>query len=147
MAGTFFDNGTIGVFVPEGWKAFEGIDSEGRVTHKKILVYKNVEIETDIFLRTGITVCFFGESDFYLSPKWFYDDVCDIDGFSLGHHDFTGYTCTSLGYPYVMLESMKEGTVFQIMILLENGEEKISLDDADVKEILESIVYVGQKST
>ena len=134
-----YDNGVIRAVVPEGWKAFGGTDSEGKETPKKVLIYKNAEHPLDIFKKTGITVCFFSEKDFYLSPKWFYDNVVDIEPVQMGRYLWTGYTCTSLGYPYTMLEGRENSTVFQLMILMEIGEERISLWDSDVIQIVESI--------
>lgn len=141
MNSNHFSNGLLSVCVPEGWKLFETTDVEGKKTQKKLFIYKNAVTETDIFSKAGITVCFFGKNDYYFSPKSFYDNVKDIKSFSLGGRLFAGYTCTSLGYPYLMLDSQNDGTVLQVMILLENGDEKISFDDADVKMILESITY------
>ena len=38
-----------------------------------------------------------------------------------------------------MPESKLDGCVFSVMVLMKNGEHKISLDDTDVKIILESL--------
>ena len=38
-----------------------------------------------------------------------------------------------------MLEAYEDKAVFQVMILLENNGERISLDDPDVRMIIESI--------
>ncbi len=138
-----FDSGVIRLNVPDGWKSFIGTDSEGKCTPKKVLVYKNVNEPLEIFSKAGITVCYFGKDDCYFSPKWFYDNVKDIENFTLGGREWKGYTCTSLGYPYIMLESYGDGTVFQVMVLLENGENKISLEDQDVQEVISSISEGG----
>ena len=42
-----------------------------------------------------------------------------------------------------MLEAKQDGYVFQVMILMKNGEHEISLDDADVKIILESLTQTN----
>lgn len=136
---SIFDSGKFRVTVPDGWMAFCGTDSGGKVTPKKVHIYKGILLETDIFSHAGITVCFFGKEDYYLSPKSFYDNISDIDPFPLGAYTWNGYTCTSLGYPYTMLEAKEDGCVFQIMILMKNGEHQISLDDRDVRLILESL--------
>jgi len=135
----WFDNGVLRVQVPSGWKLFHGTDSESRITQKKIHICKDGKLETDIFTHVCITVCFFGKQDYYLSPKFFYDDVADMEAFTLGAYTWNGYTCTSLGYPYTMLDAKRDGCVLQVMILMKNGEQEISLDDADVKMILESL--------
>ena len=138
-----FDSGIIKIAVPDGWMAFCGSDSGGKATPKKVHIYKDARRETDIFIRAGITICYFGKQDYYLSPKSFYDNVVDIEPFTLGAYTWNGYTCTSLGYPYTMLEAKHDGCVFQVMILEKNGEHEISLADEDVQAILESIIQNG----
>ena len=139
----WFDNGILRVLVPSGWELFYGIDSECRTTQKKVHICKDAKLETDIFTHAGITICFFDRQDYYLSPKFIYDNVTDMEAFTLGAYTWNGYTCTSLGYPYTMLEAKQDGCVFQVMILMKNGEHEISLDDADVKIILESLTQTN----
>ena len=143
MRNDLFDSGYFRIVVPAGWMAFFGIDSEGTTTKKKVHIFKNAKFETDIFTHAGITICFFGKQDYYLSPKFFYDDVVDMKPFNLGAYTWNGYTCTSLGYPYTMLEAKYDGCVFQVMILTKNSEHEISLEDADVKTILESLTQIN----
>lgn len=138
-----FDSGYFRIIVPVGWMAFFGIDSECRTTQKKVHICKDAKLETDIFTHASITICFFDRHDYYLSPKFFYDNVTDMEAFTLGAYTWDGYTCTSLGYPYTMLEAKHDGCVFQVMILMKNGEHEISLDDADVKTILESLTQTN----
>lgn len=139
----WFDNGNLRVLVPSGWKLFYGIDSECRTTQKKVHICKGAKLETDIFTHAGITICFFDRQDYYFSPKSIYDNVVDVEPFNLGAYTWNGYTCTSLGYPYTMLEAKHDGCVFQVMILMKNGEHEISIDDADVKTILETLIQIN----
>ncbi|MBE6952811.1 MAG: hypothetical protein E7452_04565 [Ruminococcaceae bacterium] len=139
MSAQVFDSGKFRVEVPDGWKLFCGTDSDGKPTPKKVFLYKGASCETDIFTHAGITICFFGKEDLYFSPKDFYDNVVDIEQFMLGNYTWGGYTCTSLGYPYTMLEARPDGCVFQVMILTKNGEYEISLEDTDVRRLLASI--------
>ena len=134
-----FDSGCFRIAVPEGWMAFCGIDSECRTTQKKVHIFKDAKLETDIFTHAGITICFFNRQDYYLSPKFIYDNVEDMEAFTLGAYTWNGYTCPSLGYPYTMLEAKHDGCVFQVMILMKNGVHEVSLNDADVRSIIESI--------
>jgi hypothetical protein len=134
-----FDNGILRVIVPSGWKLFYGIDADGNESPKKLHIYKDAQTGLDVFTKAGITICFYGKGEIYISPRAFYDNVQDLESFALGGYIWHGYTCTSLGYPYTMLETMCDGVTFQIMILMENGEHKISLNDADVQLIIESI--------
>jgi hypothetical protein len=138
-----FDSGYFRIVVPEAWLAFCGIDSECRTTQKKVHIFKEAKLETDIFTHAGLTICFFGKEDYYLSPKFFYDNVVDMEPFTLGAYTWNGYTCTSFGYPYTMLEAKHDGCVFQVMILTKNGEYEISLTDADVQTILTSLTQTN----
>ena len=138
-----FDSGYFRIIVPVGWMAFFGIDSECRTTQKKVHIYKDAKQETDIFTHAGITICFFDRQDYYLSPKFIYDNVADMEAFSLGAYTWNGYTCTSFGYPYTMLEAEHDGCVFQVMILTKNGEYEVSPEDDDVKAILESLTHIN----
>lgn len=136
-----FECGKLRVSVPDSWMAFCGTDSGGKITPKKVHIYKGISLETDIFTHAGITVCFFDKEDYYLSPKHFYDNVADIEPFTLGAYTWSGYTCTSLGYPYTMLDSERDGRILQVMLLMKNGEYEISLEDADVRRIIESLAF------
>ena len=64
-----FDSGYFRIAVPSGWMAFCGIDSECRTTPKKVHIFKGASLETDIFTHAGITICFFGKEDNYLSRR------------------------------------------------------------------------------
>ena len=143
MKTDLFDSGCFRIFVPDGWMAFCGIDSECRTTPKKVHIFKDAKLETDIFTHAGITICFFGKQDIYISPKFFYDNVVDIEPFTLGAYTWNGYTCTSLGYPYTMLETEHDGCVFQVMILEKNGDHEISLHNTDVQNILKSLTQTS----
>ena len=134
-----FDSGRFCVTVPDGWMAFCGTDSGGKITPKKVHIYKGISLQTDIFTHAGITVCFFGKEDYYLSPRHFYENIVDMEPLPIGPYTWNGYTCTSLGYPYIMLDTEKDGYIFQVMILMKNGEHGISLDDTDVRRIIGSL--------
>lgn len=140
----FFDSGKFRVAVPDGWLAFCGIDSEGKTTPKTVHVYKDCLIETDIFTHVGLTFCFFGKKDYYLPTRFFYDNVSDIDPVTIGAYTWNGYTCTSLGYPYTMLETENDGRVFKVMILMKNGDHELLLTDPEVQNILESLALTDE---
>jgi len=138
-----FDSGCFRLCVPDGWMAFCGSDSSGKITPKKVHIYKGISAETEIFTHAGITVCLFGRGEYYFSSKGFYDNVRDKEPFDLGTYTWNCYTCTSLGYPYTMLDTQKDGCVLQIMILEENAEHRISIADPDVRQIIESLTVTA----
>ncbi len=140
MKPVVFSNEFLQVVVPDDWKLFPGIDAEGKTTQKKLHIYKHAESELDIFHKAGITICYYEGGGQYLLIKDLYDDVKDISPFELGNYCWSGYTCKSFGYPYIMLESSEKTDRVLLMILTENGENKISFSDSDVQEIIKSIV-------
>ncbi|MBQ8696498.1 MAG: hypothetical protein IJ519_02155 [Clostridia bacterium] len=125
--------------VPDGWRAYYGIDSDGKITPKKIHVYKGSENVSDVYSKVGITVCVFPKEEIYLSAKGFYLEVTDIEAVSIGAHLYEGYTCTSCGYPYTMLVSKNEEYTLQIMVLMKNGKESLSLYDNETLSVISSI--------
>ena len=139
MSCEIFDNGVIRVNVPDGWKLFVGIDSDGKRSSKKVHVYKDAKTEFDILTKAGFTICFYGKDEIFIPTRWFYDDTRDMASFECGGKLWNGYTCTSCGYPYTMLDSSVDSVTFQVMILTENGDNKISLEDEDIRLIIESI--------
>ena len=140
MKAEVYNNEFLQVMVPENWKAFLGIDPEGNATQKKLHIYKNAESELDIFHKAGITICYYEDAGQYLLIREIYDDVKDISPFELGNYCWSGYTCRSFGYPYIMLETSDKTDRVLVMILTENGENKISFSDSDVQMIMKSIV-------
>jgi len=144
MRKEFFCNEFLQVVVPDNWKSFLGIDAEGKATQKKLHIYKNAESELDIFHKAGITIHYYEDAGQYCLIKDIYDEVEDIPPFRLGNYCWSGFACKSFGYPYIMLETSEKTDRVMVMILTENGENKISFSDSDVQEIMKSIV-AGRK--
>ena len=140
MSAEIFSNEFLQVEVPENWKSFLGIDAEGKTTPKKLHVYKNAKSEMDIFHKAGITICYYEDAGQYFLIKALYDEVEEVSPFEMGNYCWSGYTCKSFGYPYIMLETSEETDRILVMILTENGQNKISFSDSDVQEIMKSIV-------
>jgi len=140
MSAEIFINEFLQVAVPENWKSFLGIDAEGKATPKKLHVYKNAKCEMDIFHKAGITICYYEDAGQYFLIKALYDEVEEVSPFEMGNYCWSGFTCKSFGYPYIMLETSESTDRVLVMILTENGENKISFSDNDVQMILKSIV-------
>ena len=77
MKAEVFSNEFLQVLVPDKWRAFLGIDAEGKTTQKKLHIYKNAESELDIFHKAGITICYYEDAGQYLLIKDLYDDIND----------------------------------------------------------------------
>ena len=74
-----------------------------------------------------------------MPSKELYKDGKDIEDIRTDAHTWRGYTATSVGYPIAVLFTEDGDEQIQVAVTLENGDEKISLEDADVLAILEGI--------
>ena len=71
-----------------------------------------------------------------MPSKELYKDGKDIEDIKTSDHTWRGYTATSVGYPIAVLFTEDGDEQIQVAVTLENGDEKISLEDADVLAIL-----------
>ncbi len=128
-----YSDGVLRLQVPERWQAVAGT-SPG-----KVHVYKDLEAPEQVFSRAGITVCVHPNKNWYHSSRGFYDNVVDIAPLEIGTRNWQGYNCTSLGYPYTMLETEDGAAMLQVMVLLRNGEYAISMEDPDVLAVIANL--------
>lgn len=144
VKGETFDGGNIEVFVPEGWKAFHGADTFGDYEEgynpNVVSVGKGVEDELELLSKPMVHITYSGEDRTLTMPsKDLYQDGKDIRDIKTDEHTWKGYTATSIGYPIAVLFTEDGDEQIQVTVTLENGDEKISLEDADVQAILEGI--------
>ena len=144
VKGETFDGGNIEVFVPEGWKAFHGADVFGDYEEgydpNTVSIGKGAESELDLFNKPMVHITYSGKDRTLSMPsKELYKDGKDIEDIKTSDHTWRGYTATSVGYPIAVLFTEDGDEQIQVAVTLENGDEKISLEDADVLVILEGI--------
>ena len=71
--------------------------------------------------------------------KEWYDDGVDLEPFTTGSYEWTGFSATTLGIPIIVLWTEDGVHQYQITVYTDQDEGKISITDADVQAILESI--------
>ena len=99
-----------------------------------------VESELDLFNKPMVHITYSGKDRTLSMPsKELYKDGKDIEDIKTSDHTWRGYTATSVGYPIAVLFTEDGDEQIQVAVTLENGDEKISLEDADVLAILEGI--------
>lgn len=142
--GETFDGGNISILVPDGWMAFHGTDvfkdyDEG-YNPNVINIGKGVEKELDLFSKPYIQIEFYPSDKTMSKPyKELYTDVKDLDPITYGKYTFNAFTAKSSDIPIAQLWTEGDQDQLMLSIWTENGGEKISLDDDDVKSILSSI--------
>ena len=135
------DTGLFSVFVPEGWLGVSSINVVDDYYGPTVFtIYKCVEDESDARSTPFVIVNYMGVNTTLLSPRSSYESVEDLNDMTFGNYTYTVYTGISLGHPYTILEAQGDHSDFLISICMENENGvSISLNDADVQEILDSI--------
>lgn len=143
VKGETFDGGNIEVFVPEGWKAYHGPDVfdsyEEGYDPNVVNVGKGVEDEVELFSKPMVNINYSGDKSLIMPSKDIYEDGKDIEDITTGDYTWKGFTGVSIGYPIAVLFTEFDGQQIQVSMTLENGDQKISLEDPDVLALLEGI--------
>ena len=140
------------VSVPNGWKAFNSYEidyddgkTEREIDEDTIYVYKNANTEMDMFSKPGMTITV---SDYNADSRGFYDTVEDISPIKIGNRTWEGFNAstdlsggegTDIWY-YTILSCQELDDYINVLMVTENEGEKISVEDSDVLQILESIM-------
>lgn len=143
--GDVYDAGKVSAIVPDGWKAFGMTDlyadDATTMDETKIRIAKGAETEMDLYSKPFIEIDYYTPDIDMMTPeKDFYDNAKDIKAVKIGDRTWNGITGTSLDAPLTVLWTGKAGAdQFQVTLWTEMDGSKISLDDADVQSIIESI--------
>ena len=146
VSGETFDTTIFSVLVPKGWMAFNASDffkdyADLGYDPYGVSVYKGAKTEWDQLTCPGMQINYYHPDKTLWEPSSdYYEDVVDLGTVKIGSWTWKGFTGTSSGYPIAQLwTGDNDGDQFMISIWTEMDKGKISLDDADVKAIIESI--------
>lgn len=139
VKGTKIDAGRISSICPEGYNEFME-----HMTGDSILFITKAEKLEDIFNEPSITVYYGPLGSMLMSSRGFYEDAKDIEGFTLGQFDWTGYTASGFGSEVTVYES--EGDygmiIVQVTTKTERSEQVIDPQSPEVKAIIKNISVV-----
>lgn len=144
VKGETFDGGKIEVFVPEGWKAYNGPDIFGDYEEGfnpyVVNVGKGIESDAELFSKPMANINLSEEDNYLIEPdKEMYDDAQDVEDIKTTNYTWKCFTATSLGYPIAVLFTETDGRQILINLTLENGDGKVNLDDPDFLALLDGI--------
>ena len=140
-----FETGNISTVVPDGWKAFGTTNSDGKSDPNTINISKGAKSDLDMLSRPGVYIYYYGPgTTFFSAGESFYDDYVEQTPVTIGDRTWNYHTYTSIGYPYAELiwEDKEKNLALQVNILLENKPYKISLDDEDVRAIIQNLKII-----
>ena len=135
---TDMDTGVMSVTAPSGWGVCKRT-IDGSEKDDQIYVIKDGETQTDTMGCPNILVSYYKNASEYTETNSFFKDSADVSPIKAGDKTWEGYTYTDFGTPSACLMAKDGNALFVCVIVLEKGDSKISLDDDDVKSVLESI--------
>lgn len=142
VKGTVYDTGVFTVLVPDGWLAVPGPDIfddyEGDEDPYQLSIYKGAESEWDAFSTPGVTIIFHEPDEEISDQSWFYDNVETLAPITTGDYTWDAFTGESIGDPIAVLTTHSPSVV-QVNFTLEVNKKAITLEDAEVIAILQSI--------
>ena len=148
ISGETYSTDAMSVLVPTGWKAFPfykngNVDD---VNPNEIGIHKGAKEAYDMSHTPGMTLYFRPNQSTTSFGKTYYEDVADMEPFTTGDLRWEGFTGKmQIGYgdkrsAVAAIWTSVGNDMFQAFIWLEMDDSKITLNDADVKTILASIV-------
>lgn len=142
-AGTTYNVGEFSVYIPGGWKEFPMIDpfsEEGAIDGTSLQIVKGGVTEFDFYSKPYVQLKYYGEDIEMYQDKSFYDDVVDLDPVVAGEHTWEAFSCSSLGYKMTILWLVEGVHEYQAVVYTDMEDGTVSVTDADVLEILASVV-------
>jgi len=136
----------ISALVPEGWKAFP-FYSGGKESPNTFSIHKGALTTMDQWYTPGVQVQLFPDGSGFGSntQKDMYPDVSDLTPQGLGDYTWEGFTGLAkdnkgeFSRPFALLWTDAGSDKIQVTVWLKMEEISISLDDAEVQEIISSI--------
>lgn len=144
IKGETYNAGNVSAFVPEGWKAFPVpdvfADEPNAMNPNALRICKGGETDLDIFSKPYVQINYYGDDTSLMTPsKDLYENGIDLAPTKYGELTWNGFTADSAGYPIAILWAENGNIQYQMSFYLGASGGTISLEDADVKTIIESI--------
>ncbi len=147
-AGEVKDTGKISVEIPDGWTAVDYPDVfeeyENNIDPYQLYVIKGGD---DVLSYPYIWITYIPNTTYWeIDASDLYEDYKEIDSMEFGGETWSGYSYTSLGYPGVYLHKDAGDGYVTATVMLENGDNKITIEDEDVKAIISSFKVTDTSS-
>ena len=144
VSGETYETEVLSVLVPEGWKAFPYYQAGSQeVIPGTVGIRKGATDINDQMRTPGLLIAITKRTNLITISKSSFADGEDVEPFQMGKYTWTGIKGTfSLGStvtPMIMVQTLNEGYNYRVDFILEGSGKKISMDDADVKAIIQSI--------
>ena len=135
---TMFAPGRLSVPVPSGWGAFLTDDADDT----SVTLVKGGSDMMGLVFNPSVSVMYIPLGTLVLDPRDLQENSEDIEPFSLGGYDWTGYSYSSFGLSGICVTARGNFGTITVSISprgVMGGDETISLKDEDVQAILSGI--------
>ncbi|HHT25505.1 MAG TPA: hypothetical protein GXZ76_08365 [Clostridiaceae bacterium] len=138
--GLIYETEEFSVSVPEGWLAHPMVSADGEESTNKVNLFKGDAEDPFSLIKAPVINLEYGDPDISLTKtdKKFYDGAVDIDPIEIGGKSFSGFTAKSSDLPLTCLYAEDGDKQYQVYVWTEKPGGSISLEDADVIQIIES---------
>lgn len=143
---TTFEVGNFTVGVPAGWTAFTTTDmfadDPNTVNPNQIQICKGGETQFDLFSKPYVQFDYYGPDKTMMRPtKDIYENGADLEAITAGEYTWEGFTADSGDNKLaVLFLEIDEERSFQATVWYNVDGNAINLTDADVLQILASVV-------
>ena len=146
IKGEYFDAGNVKALAPKGWKAFPANDifaeDENATDPDVITICKGAKDSFDMLIKPLVRIDYYGPDTELWGGleglKEWYTDVQDLEPIVCDNYTWNGFTTTDYGLMAILV-AVDGDTEIQASVYLETDGGNISLEDADVLAILNSI--------
>lgn len=148
VTGEIYDTGDFSALVPTGWLAIPSTDvfaeEEGALDATAISICKDGESDLDLFYKPYVRFDYYDPYTEMMKPssEW-YENVEDIEPFTTGTHTWSGFKAEDDYGKMAVLWAEEGDYQYQATVWLEVSGNTITLEDADVLAILESVKPTG----
>lgn len=132
-----YNVGEFTVKLPSGWQAFTLNDMDGNTDTNSVDVVKGDSVFGGFAYAR---IDYYGpETTMMKLSSEIYENVEEIAEFELGGYTWSGFKCTSFDMPLINLQSAEGDHEFQLALWCEQENSSFTLEDADVKALIESL--------
>ncbi len=143
--GINYDSGKVSMLIPEGWQSYLMPDAAGAGNPNFVMVTKGAETDADLLTVPRVDVVLAENYTQDLEQvKAMYTDIVEVEPFELAGFTWEGFSGMAGSYPAAAYFTFVGDHTLQVNMLLENGGQTISFEDADVQAIMGSIKITAE---
>ncbi len=134
-----YNNGVLSLTVPEGWTIIEMKDSNQNVVKTNLSIAKAADA-SKAMSSPMITISYGGpDKDLLPVSKDFYEGAEDVASWEIGGKKFEGFKAQSVGENMIYYFAVDKDKEYQVVLWPNMGGGNISIEDADVQQIVKSL--------